>query len=269
MSLLEFLREDPECRNLAEGAVHAVAPALEDPDPGPVTRQLDAWASTLAGRMPLPWNLHQAIDTLNHLLFSELAFEGDRETYDDPLNALLPAVIARRKGLPIALSILWIDLARRLGFDAVGVGLPGHFIAALRTDLGLLCFDPFHKGRAVGEEGGAELVKAATAGQMAFHRAMLRPATDREILIRLVRNLHLRFMQAESWEEALWTATHLILLDPGNPRPVKERAFVHLQRDEREAARTDLLEALRLSPEPDPDLLAWLSQLEARSPGSD
>jgi len=85
----------------------------------------------------------------------------------------------------------------------------------------------------VGEEGGAELVKAATAGQMAFHRAMLRPATDREILIRLVRNLHLRFMQAESWEEALWTATHLILLDPGNPRPVKERAFVHLQRDER------------------------------------
>jgi len=262
MSLHEFLREDPGCRNLVEGAIHAVAPALEDPDPGPVLAQLDAWAFTLAGRMPLPWNTHKAIDALNDLLFVELGFQGDRETYDDPLNALLPSVIARRKGLPIALSILWVDLARRLGFDAVGVGLPGHFIAALRTDVGLLCFDPFHKGRALGEEGGAELVKAATAGRLSFHKDMLRPASGREILIRLVRNLHLRFMHAESWEEALWTSTHLVLLDPANPRPLKERAFVHLQRDEPGPALVDLREALRLSPDPDPEIQAWLSQLE-------
>lgn len=262
MSLHEFLQEDPDCRKLAEGAIHAVAPALEDPDPAPVTAALEAWAFTLAGRMPLPWNTHKAIDALNDLLFVELGFEGDRETYDDPLNALLPSVIARRKGLPISLSILWVDLARRLGFDAVGVGLPGHFIAALRTDLGLLCFDPFHKGRPVGEEGGAQLVKAATAGRITFHKEMLRPATGREILIRLVRNLHLRFMHREDWEEALWTSTHLILLDPGNPRVHKERAFVHLQRDEAGPALVDLQEALRLSPDPDPEIQAWLSQLE-------
>lgn len=262
MSLLDYLREDPECRNLAEGAIHAVAPALDDPDPAAVSGQLDAWAFTLAGRMPLPWNTHQAIDALNHLLFVELGFAGDRETYDDPLNALLPAVLARRKGLPITLSILWVDLARRLGFDAVGVGLPGHFIAALRTDIGLLCFDPFHKGRPVGEETGAELVQSATAGRVAFHRAMLRPATGREILVRLVRNLHLRFMHAEHWEEALWTSTHLVLLDPANPRPLKERAFVHLQRDEPGPALIDLKEALRMSPDPDPEIQAWLNQLE-------
>ncbi len=262
MSLLDYLREDPDCRNLAEGAIHAVAPALDEPDPAAVTGQLDEWAFTLAGRMPLPWNTHKAIDALNHLLFVELGFEGDRETYDDPLNALLPAVISRRKGLPITLSILWVDLARRLGFDAVGVGLPGHFIAALRTDLGLLCFDPFHGGRPVGEETGAELVRTATAGRVAFHRAMLRPATGREILMRLVRNLHLRFMHAEHWEEALWTSTHLVLLDPANPRPLKERAFVHLQRDEPGPALLDLKEALRMSPDPDPEIQAWLNQLE-------
>ena len=262
MSLLDYLREDPECRNLAEGAVHAVAPALDDPDPAAVTGLLDEWAFTLAGRMPLPWNTHKAIDALNHLLFVELGFEGDRETYDDPLNALLPAVISRRKGLPITLSILWMDLARRLGFDAVGVGLPGHFIAALRTDIGLLCFDPFHGGRPVGEENGAELVRTATAGRVAFHREMLRAATGREVLVRLVRNLHLRFMHAEHWEEALWTSTHLVLLDPANPRPLKERAFVHLQRDEPGPALIDLKEALRMSPDPDPEIQAWLDQLE-------
>ena len=262
MSLLDYLRVDPDCRNLAEGAVHAVAPALDDPDPDQVTLLLNEWAFLLAGRMPLPWNTHKAIDALNHLLFVELGFEGDRETYDDPLNALLPAVLARRKGLPITLSILWIDLARRLGFDAVGVGLPGHFIAALRTDVGLLCFDPFHQGRAVGEERSAELVKSATAGRVAFHRDMLRPTTGRETLIRLVRNLHLRFMHAEDWEEALWTGTHLILLDPDNPRAHKERAFVHLQRDEPGPALADLKEALRLSPDSDPEIHAWLAQLE-------
>jgi len=262
MSLLEYLREDPECRHLAEGAVHAVAPALDDPDPDHLTMQLNEWAFMLAGRMPLPWNTHKAIDALNHLLFVELGFEGDRETYDDPLNALLPAVILRRKGLPISLSILWVDLARRMGFDAVGVGLPGHYITAIRTDFGLLCFDPFHQGRAVGEESGAELVKSATAGRVSFHRDMLRPATDRETLIRLVRNLHLRFMHAEDWEEALWTGTHLILLDPKNPKVHKERAFIHLQRDEPDPALLDLQEALRLSPEPDPEIQAWLLQIE-------
>lgn len=262
MSLLEYLREDPACRNLAEGAVHAVAPALEEPDPALVTHRLDEWAFTLAGRMPLPWNTHQALDALNHLLFTELGFEGDRETYDDPLNALLPSVMDRRKGLPISLSILWVDLARRLGFDAVGVGLPGHFLAALRTDIGLLCFDPFHKGRPLGEEGGAALVKAATGGRVAFHRNMLRPIPDRQILVRLVRNLHLRFMHAEDWEEALWTSTHLILLEPDSPRTHKERAFIHLQRDEPGPALADLREALRLNPGPDPEIQAWLQQLE-------
>ncbi len=261
MSLLDYLRDDPECRNLAEGAVHAVAPALDDPAPDDTLRQLDDWAFVLAGRMPLPWNTHKAIDALHELLFGELGFDGDRDTYDDPLNALLPAVLTRRKGLPITLSILWIDLARRLGFDAVGVGLPGHFLAALRTDVGLLCFDPFHRGRAVGEEGGAALVRAATAGRVAFHRDMLRPVTGRDTLIRLVRNLHLRFMQAETWEEALWTGTHLILLDPQNPRPHKERAFVHLQRGDPGPALKDLQEALRLSPDPDPEIQAWLAQL--------
>ncbi len=261
MSLLEYLRDDPDCRNLAEGAVHAVAPALDEPDPHHVSMELNEWAFTLAGRMPLPWNTHKAIDALNHLLFDDLGFEGDRETYDDPLNALLPAVFTRRKGLPITLSILWVDLARRMGFDAVGVGLPGHFIAALRNDFGLLCFDPFHRGRPVGEEGGAELVRSATGGRATFHRDMLRPTSDRGILIRLVRNLHMRFMHAEDWEEALWTGTHLILLDPHNPRAHKERAFVHLQRDESGPALSDLREALRLSPDPDPEIQAWLTQL--------
>lgn len=253
-SLLEFLQADPACTRLAEGALHAVSPLLEDPDPTAVLAQLESWHFDLAGRMPLPWNFHKALDELNGFLFSEWGFEGDRDTYSDPRNAVLPLVIQRRKGLPIALSILWIDQARRLGFEAVGVGLPGHFIAAIRTDLGLLCFDPFHQGHPVGLERAAELVEAATEGRVAFHPSMLAPTPDRLILARLVRNLHRRYAQAEQWPDALWTATHLVLLQPEDPDPYKARAFVHLQRLDSDAALQDLEAAEARSAGSDPEL---------------
>ena len=89
MSLHEYLRDDPHCGDLLKGAVLAVGPMLADPDPQPVLAVVDGWAFELAGRMPLPWNLHGAIDVLNNYLFQEVGLQGDRETYDDPANAAL------------------------------------------------------------------------------------------------------------------------------------------------------------------------------------
>jgi regulator of sirC expression with transglutaminase-like and TPR domain len=261
MSLHDYLLQDPACRNLAEGALLVVAPLLEDPDPAPVLERLEGWELELAARMPLPWSFHGAIDTLNDFLFTEVGLQGDRETYDDPDNALLPRVMARKRGLPIALSILWIDLARRLGFDAVGVALPGHFITGVRTDLGILHFDPFHGGRAVGEEDAARLVRRTTQGRIPFDPSMLAPVAHRAILARLVRNLHARFLQAERWEEALWTSTHLILLTPEDPQPYRDRAFLRLHRNEVIQALEDLREAIRLG-EDDPQVAAWVERLE-------
>lgn len=264
MSLHDYLQRDAACANLAEGAVHCVAPLLEDPDPEPVLQQLEAWAFQLAGRMPLPWNLLEAIDALNLFMFEDLKFRGDHKSYDDPVNAVLPRVLHRRKGLPIALSILWIDLARRLGLDAVGVGLPGHFITGLRLDVGLLCFDPFHRGMAVGEELAAERVARATGGLTPFHPSMLAPVPHRAILSRLVRNLHARYVRADDWDEALWTSTHLILLDPEEAAPYKARAMVHLHRGDESQALGDFTTARALSRGEDPELEAFLSRMKGR-----
>jgi regulator of sirC expression with transglutaminase-like and TPR domain len=262
MSLHEFLLQDPACRDLAAGAVHATAPLLEDPDPEAAGKLLDHWAFDLASRMPLPWNLHHALDELNGYLFRELDFRGDQQTYDDPANAALPLVIRRRRGLPISLSILWISLARRLGLDAVGIGLPGHFLAGLRTDLGLLCFDPFHQGRALGEEEAARLVATASGGRLDFEPAMLAPIPDRAVLARLVRNLQVRYLRQELWAEALWTCTHLILLEPANPEPRIARARAQLNLGNREAALEDLENAQRL--QPDLHVEGWMEELRKR-----
>ncbi len=259
MSLHEYLLQDPGCRDLVAGAIHATAPLLEDPDPQPVGRLMDDWAFALAARMPLPWNLHHALDELNAYLFRELDLRGDQQTYDDPANAALPLVIRRRRGLPISLAILWIGLARRLGLDAVGIGLPGHFLAGLRTDMGLLCFDPFHQGRALGEEEAARLVEAATGGRLPFEPAMLAPTPDRAILARLVRNLQVRFQRQEAWADALWTCTHLALLEPRNPEPRVARARAHLHLGDRLQALADLEEAQQL--QPDPAVADWMQEI--------
>lgn len=261
-SLHEYLQTDPECRNLAAGAVLAVGPLLDDPDPGPLTTRLEAWAFELAGRMPLPWSLHAAVDALNHYLFHEQGLQGDRDTFDDPANAVLPKVIQRKRGLPIALSILWIDVARRLGLDAIGVGLPGHFITGLRLDVGTLHFDPFNEGLAVGEEEAARLVRRATGGRTAFEPGMLQPLEHRAILSRLVRNLHTRYLRSLAWEEAFWTATHLVLLSPEDPAPYRDRAFVRLKRGEIIEALQDLQEAIRLGPESEAQLVEWMERMK-------
>jgi regulator of sirC expression with transglutaminase-like and TPR domain len=261
-SLHDYLQADPECRDLAMGAVLAVGPLLEDPDPGPLVRTLEAWVLDLAGRMPLPWSTHAAVDTLNHYLFQEQGLQGDRETFDDPDNVVLPRVVARRRGLPITLSILWIDVARRLGFDAIGVGLPGHFITGLRLDLGTLYFDPFQGGLPVGEEQAATLVRRATSGRTPFEPAMLGPLPHRAILMRLVRSLHARYLRTQAWDEAFWTATHLVLLSPEDPLPYRDRAFVRLKRGEVVEALRDLQEAIRLGPESEAQIVEWMERMK-------
>jgi len=261
MSFHEYLQDDPACRRLLEGTVLAVGPLVPDPDPGPLVAAVDAWADALAGRMPLPWNLHAAVDVMNQFLFQEVGLQGDRDTYDDPANAVLPAVLERRRGMPITLSILWMEVARRLGFRALGIPLPGHFITGLALDVGRLYYDPFNGGRSVGEAEAAALVDQATGGRAPFHPSMLAPASNRAILTRLVRNLHVRFSRTGNWDDALWTATHLVLLQPGDGGAYRDRAFVRLKRGEEALALEDLQEAIRLSPEGDPELAAWLDKL--------
>ncbi len=242
----------------------ATAPLADDPDPEPVLAQARAWTHDLAGRMPLPWNLHQAIDALNTYLFRDLGFQGDRDTYDDPSNAVMAQVVKSRRGLPIALSILWVDLGRRLGLDSVGIALPAHFIVGLRMDTGILYFDPFHGGHPLGMEKAAQLVAAATQGRVTFDPTMLDPVDHRTILSRLVRNLFVRFTRAQAWSDALWAATHLVLLSPEDPLCLRDRALVHLERGSLDEALADIGAALRLRQSPDPELETLLRKLRPR-----
>ncbi|HEY7137909.1 MAG TPA: transglutaminase-like domain-containing protein [Acidimicrobiia bacterium] len=128
-------------------------------------------------------------------LFVDVGFAGDTADYDDPRNSFLDEVITRRRGLPIALSVLMIEVARRLGVGIVGIGMPGHFMVrdASRSDLFL---DPFYAGVRL-DLAGVEARFHAVRGDEAFRLEYVAPVGSRAILSRMLANLQRSFLSRQ------------------------------------------------------------------------
>ena len=153
-------------------------------------------------------------DAIAGVLHGRHDYRGDTETYDDLRNANLLAVIERRRGLPIALSILWLHLARAMDWPAEGVNFPGHFLVRLGDGPERLMIDPFDGGRAV-ETGSLrallKLVEGEDAELKPHHYA---PASNRDILLRLQNNIKLRLIQAGRLDDARTTVERMLLYAP-------------------------------------------------------
>lgn len=153
------------------------------------------------------------VDMLRNVLAARHGYRGDQTTYDDLQNANLMQVIDRRRGLPVALSILYIHAARSLDWQIEGVNFPGHFLIRLRVGNRAAILDPFDQGATRNITDLREKLKA-----MAGEQAELKPdhslaVSDRDILLRLQNNIKLRLVQegelrraAEVVERMLWIA---------------------------------------------------------------
>lgn len=138
-------------------------------------------------------------------LYGTLGFTGDAETYNDPRNGLLSAVLERRRGLPITLSILYVAIGRRLRLPVFGIALPGHFVAGVGGADRPVVIDPFHDGRLVDEAELTEWIPQLTGGRLAFSRNLLRPASPAAVIRRLLNNLTRDFTSSNAYADALWT----------------------------------------------------------------
>lgn len=126
-------------------------------------------------------------EALSRFLFVDNAFVGDTNDYGDPRNSFLDDVLTRRKGIPITLSVLMLEVGRRVGIDVVGVGMPGHFLVRDTYDTETL-FDPFHGGARL-DQSGARALYAAVRGGDTFRAEYLEPVAKRAILSRMLANL--------------------------------------------------------------------------------
>src|SRR5215469_4532065 len=154
------------------------------------------------------------VEAINSVLIGRYGYGGDTLTYDDLQNANLMRVIDRRKGLPVALGILYIHAARTQGWDMAGLAFPGHFMVRLEEDGRRRIIDPFHEGRVREAAELRELLKS-TAGQAAeLTPAHYADVSDRAVLLRLQNNVKLRLVQTRQMDGALAAIEGMILFAP-------------------------------------------------------
>lgn len=151
---------------------------------------------------------------LKHILADREGYEGDLENYDDLQNADLMRVIDRRKGMPIAIAILYIDTGRKIGFEIEGLNFPGHFLCRIGHGSHRLIFDPFSRCEVLDAPGLRQLIKRIKGANAELNAGYYEPATNREILIRLQNNIKLRLIEAGDYKDALHAVEMMRLIDP-------------------------------------------------------
>ena len=205
----------------------ARAVAYPDLDVAGYLARLDELAD-LAGTAVSPHAsvLTQA-DALADFLFRQQGFQGNLPFYFDPRNSFLNEVLDRHLGIPITLSLLYVTIAERLGLPAVGVGMPGHFIVAVRVAGQDFYLDPYYKGKRLTVQDCARLVRETTGYE--FRESWLLPAEPRAILARMLNNLRNIYVQYQRWEEATAVIELLILVQPDIPQHLRDLGFVHFQ----------------------------------------
>jgi regulator of sirC expression with transglutaminase-like and TPR domain len=197
----------------------------------------------------------QIIQALNETIFDELGFHGNREHYYDPRNSYLNEVIDRRIGIPITLCVVYIDVARRVGFAVEGVNLPGHFIAKHAAESGDIYIDAFNNGRLLGVAGCDELLRTVTGGRAELSAEHLAPATTRQILARMLSNL-LSIYSKGDHRRALGVIDLMLLITPNSPPHLRDRGLLLASLGDTHGAIDELERYLTLLPDaPDAGLI--------------
>jgi regulator of sirC expression with transglutaminase-like and TPR domain len=191
-------------------------------------------------------------------LYGQLGFVGNEEQYDDPRNSLLNDVLSRRTGIPITLALVLLDVGRAAGLTVEGVNFPGHFLVrclpapADDTDSAPLIVDPFHGGALLAEADCARLLRAHLGPDATLEPAMLRAASKRQVLIRMMLNLKRAFVRLRSFAQAHAVTQLIVALDPSSLTELRDRGLLASQLGDYAAALRDLEEWLQLAP-PDGD----------------
>ena len=259
--------------DLARAALEIARIGQPDLDPEPSLRRLDALAAGLAPRLPPDPPPDDAARLLAHYLFDECGYRGNRDDYYDPRNSFLNEVLVRRAGIPISLSVLAIEVARRLHIPLEGVGFPGHFLIRVVGPRGLLLLDPFHGGTPVSHDEllGRLRNLADTSRGPQFTEVpprFLEPTGAAGILGRMLRNLLRIYLERHEPERALSAVDLLLVLTPRSAEDLRTRAQLYETLECFAAAAADLRSYLELAPRADDaaEVRAKLGQLDCDAP---
>lgn len=231
----------------------AQVPLYADPqcEPHRVVRTVRQWGEKLAARVAADSSPQHRLRLLNHFFFAELGFRANQAGYYEAVNSHLHRVIERRTGIPISLSLVYMEVGRAVGLKLHGVGFPGHFLVKLPTHDGALVIDVFGGGQVQSAAAlRARLAALAPGGEVLSLERHLRAASERDILARLLRNLKAIHLHAGQSAAALQVQQRLVALLPDDADERRDRGLLFAQLECPRAAVQDLLAYLAMHPAP-------------------
>ncbi|HZO81526.1 MAG TPA: tetratricopeptide repeat protein [Candidatus Binataceae bacterium] len=191
----------------------------------------------------------ERVQLLSDFLFAQTGFAGNRENYGDPRNSFLNEVLERRLGIPITLSVVYLEVGRRAGLNLHGVSFPSHFLVKAVDRRGELIIDPFNGGAILGLDELRERLNRIYGRPVELHPAMLKAASARQILARMLRNLKAIHLSGADWPRALGALDRILLLEPRAVEEILERATLYERLECFAAALEDFQSFLTQAPE--------------------
>jgi len=243
------MAQDDARIELARACLMIACDAYPEVDVGHYLGEIERYGLRLRARLSQHGDAEKKLIALNEFLFGELGFEGNVDAFYDPRNSYLNEVIDRRIGIPISLAILYVEVGRRIGLPLEGVSFPGHFLVRLRLRDALLVLDPFASGAPQSEDQLrvrlARVVPPAATGGIAVEELpleqFLEPASHRQILARVLRNLKGIYLAADEPARLLEVLDRILVVTPDAHAELRDRGLVYQRLECWQPALQDLM----------------------------
>lgn len=191
--------------------------------------QIDEWSDAIRDRIEGSSDIERIVEEINRFLFEQEGFHGEAADYYDPRNTYLNEVLDRHAGLPIALSILYIEISRRIGIDMSGVSLPGRFLVKVTGPWGELLIDPFDGGRVLTTLECQLILDRVYGGGVRLSEHHLRPTTRHDVLARVLSHIKAIHMARGEADRAIADIDRLLMIDADDPYELRDRGLVAMK----------------------------------------
>jgi regulator of sirC expression with transglutaminase-like and TPR domain len=249
-----------ELIDLGRAAMTIALPEYPTLDISAYLGRINDLALEVAERAGADADVYRSIAALNFVLFSQHKFRGNRDAYYDPKNSFLNQVIERKIGIPITLSVLYMEVAKRIGLAFDGVGFPGHFMVKTIAEGNEIVIDPFDGGERKSREDFGALLEQLYGGKVEMRAEFLAPLPKRRILQRMLTNLKAIYARENNLVKILAVLDRLLILDPASAEDVRDRGVIYSRLECFGQAKEDFERYLQLAPDAD-DATAVREQL--------
>lgn len=237
--------------NVAEAALLVASEEYGELDIPAYLALLDEMGGRLKRRLRPDISQADTIVALNRYLFDELGFSGNAAEYYDPRNSFLNEVLDRKRGIPLTLAIVYIEIGRRIGLPVQGISFPAHFLVKCKLREGTVVLDPYAKGSSLSFSDIKQRVKSLRNGAeppRSVVASMLAAASNKEILVRMLRNLKGIYSHHREWLKALTATDRIISVIPDAAVEYRDRGMIYLNLECFRAALFDLQAYLKMLP---------------------